>query len=275
MPKVLTPHTLTGLARMLAKHGRRAFVVSGTDFPTSTTTSRVVIQTRGIKGFSTVVRRGRKVTIATGANFGEVLRQVEGENGLLKQAISMMANPLVRNRVTVLQALDPESQYFDLATVLVTLGSKVRLQSVSGVRTMAISDFLVAAADGLNAGEFPAAIGFGTLEPKWSVGFFRVNPGGGKPSVSASVRMRLRRNVAMEPEIVVSSSTVIPVRCPAASKALSRRPLGDNNVKKAADIAAEEMLEFAEVEDDPYESSLIEVAVSRAIRRVNEVSRSV
>ena len=269
MPKAQIPQTLTGLARVLAKHGERASVVARAD-ATKTVSNRVLINVGRIRGFDNVSSRGAKVKIGAGAHFGEVLRQVKGENGLLKQAISMMANPLVRNRVTVFAALLLDSHYFDLATALVNLGATVRVQSLTGNKTIPIKEFLLAAARGLNPGEFPSSVEFTKLDPKWRVGFFRVNPGGGRPTVSASVKTRLRRNVAMDSEIIVSSSTVIPVHAPAASRALNRKPLNDKNVKMVAAIAAVELLEMAELEADAYEQSLIEVAVSRAIRRVNE-----
>ena len=62
--------------------------------------------------------------------------------------------------------------------------------------------------------------------------------------MSASVRTRLQRNVALDPEIIVSSSTVIPVHAPAASRALNRLAVNDRNVKMVAAIAARELLEI-------------------------------
>ncbi len=270
MPKAQVPQTLAGLARLLAKHGARAMLVSGMDPTMRIPTSRVVIDVRRIPGFGAVSKRRGKVSFGTGATFGKVLQQISGENGLLKQALSALANPLVRNRITVFEGLDPESPYFDLSTALVTLRAQVRLQSPSGSRMLRIEDFLLAAAEGLNRGEFPAQVEFPVLDSKDRVGFFRVNPGAGKNTVSAAIRTKLRRNIASGPEIVVSSSTIIPVRSPAAEKALARQALSDNNMKVASEAAAEEMLEIAELEDDPYERSLIEVAVSRALKRVFE-----
>ena len=270
MPKTQTPQTLPDLARVLSKFGERALVVAHGEDTSKAIANRVRVDVRNLRGFEAIQSRGRKVTIGAGAHFGGLLRQIEGENGLLKQAVSMMANPLVRNRVTVFAALFPDSHYFDLATALVSLKAEVRVQSVKGSQIMPINSFLLAAAHGLNSGEFPSSVGFAKLDPRWRVGFFRVNPGSGRPTVSASVRTRLQRNIAMDPEIVVSSSTVIPVHAPAASRALNRQTLNDRNVKMVAAVAAGELLEMAGIEEDVYEQSLIEVAVSRAIRRVNE-----
>jgi hypothetical protein len=133
-----------------------------------------------------------------------------------------------------------------------------------------MADYLLEFAGEPKPGLFPSAVEFMKLEPERRVGFFRMNSGPAKNAVSAAVLTRLRRNIAVDPKIYVSSSTVIPVYAPEASKALTRMPLGANNVKMAAQQAGQEMLELAGIENDPYESSLVEVAVSRAIRRLQE-----
>jgi carbon-monoxide dehydrogenase medium subunit len=270
MQKTQRPQTLTGLSQVLAKHGPQALIVSDVDAKFRAPPNRVLVDIAAVKNFSKVLRRGRKVTVGTGSTFGYVLSQIKGENGLLRQAISMLANPLVRNKVAVLTALDPASPYLDLATAFVALGAKVTLQSPRGTRKLNFDDFLLEAVEGLKKGEFPSHVEFQVLDEQERVGFFRINPGGGKPTVSAAVKMKLRRNLAIGPEVVVSSSTVIPIRAPQTEKALTRLLLNDNNVSSVADVAAAEMLKFAEIEEDPYEFSLIAVAVSRAIRRVNE-----
>lgn len=254
---------------MLARYGGRALVV-GDPEAARVAPNRIVIDVGNIPEFSQVRVTGRRVSLGAGARFGHVLRDIVGENGLVRQAISMMANPLVRNRVTVLEGLDPASHYFDLSTTLLALDSRVRIQSTSGSRSVSIADFLLEAAGEPKPGEFPSEVHFQRLGPDRRVGFFRVNPGPSKNTVSAAIITGLRRNVAFEPQIFVSSSTLIPVFAPLASKVMSRRLLSDNNVKMIAEQAAAEIMALTGVEKDAYESSLIEVAVSRAIRRVNE-----
>lgn len=269
MPKPQTPRTLTGLARILARHGKKAFVAPDPEAARQAT-QRVVIDAGGIDGFARVRAAGRTVSIGVGATFGQVLRDIDGENGLLKQAISMMANPLVRNRVTVLEGLNPESHYFDLSTACLALDARIQLQSTTRRRRLAMAEYLEEAAGDMKPGEFPAAVAFDKLTPEWKVGFFRINPGASKNTVSAAVRTRLRRNVAVGPRIFVSSSTLIPLFAPAASRTLAGRLLTDNNIKDAAERAAGEVMELSGGRDDAYESSLIQVAVARAIRRVTE-----
>ena len=254
---------------MRSRQSKRTVIVPDSD-AARTITNRDVVDISRIPGFSDIRVSGRKVTIASGASLGQVLDGVRGENGLLKQAITMMVNPLVRNRVTVLEALEPDSQYFDLATALLALDAIVRIQSASGTRSVPMSDYLLAAAGELNPDQFPSMVEFVRLGEDSKVGFFRVNPGPSKNTVSAAIQTRLRRNVAIEPKVYISSSTVIPLFAPLTSKALTRTLLSDSNLKRVAEQAGQEMLDLEGIEEeDPYESSLIEVAVSRAIRRLN------
>src|SRR2546425_11075617 len=109
-----------------------------------------------------------------GVNLGRFARDAVGENGLLRQAASIIANPLVRNRVTLVEALRPGSPYFDITTPLVLLEAKVRLQSAAGGRTMPIRDFLEATAEGLKKGELPTALGVSPRHPQPKVAVLRV-----------------------------------------------------------------------------------------------------
>ena len=167
MPKPQFPQTLVGLAKLLAKHGERAMLVPEIDPAMRIPASKVVIDVSRIPGFGNVSNRRGKVSFGTGATFGEVFSQISGENGLLKQALSMLANPLVRNRVTVFEGLDSESPFFDLSTALLTLRARIRLQSASASMILGIEEFLVAAAEGLNRGEFPAQVEFPVLDSNY------------------------------------------------------------------------------------------------------------
>src|SRR5262249_6452687 len=158
-------------------------------------------------------------------NLGRLCREATGENSLIRQAASLVANPLVRNRVTFAEALDPASPYFDITTPLVLLDAKVRLQSPTNKRTLSIREFLEQASRGLKKGEMPVAVEFAKLPGSSRVAFFRVSRMGGKGSVSAAARMRLSRGVVSEPELVVSSLTVIPLRSKAAEKEISGQTL--------------------------------------------------
>jgi len=270
MPAIQTPKSVPELLKLIARHGKRSVLLSGID-PASerTPAGKVAIDLTGVAPLQEIEKKRDKVTIGTGVNLGRVARDAVGENGLLRQAASIIANPLVRNRVTLVEALRPGSPYFDITTPLVLLEAKVRLQSAAGRRTMPIRDFLEATAKGLKKGELPTALEFSPLHPQQKVAFFRVASVGAKGSVSAAIRMKLIRMVCLEPEIVVSSLRLIPLRAKLSEKELAGRPANEESIKKASSVAAEEILALAK-KDNAYERSLIEIAVARTLRGIIE-----
>jgi len=92
---------------------------------------------------------------------------------------------------------------------------------------------------------------------------------GGKGTVSAAARIKLVRMVSMDPEIVVSSLTLVPLRAKLAEKEIAGRPANEDSIKRASQIAAEEILALAK-KDNAYERTLIEITVARTLRSIME-----
>jgi aerobic carbon-monoxide dehydrogenase medium subunit len=270
MTATQSPKSIAELVKLVAKHGKRAQLVSGLD-SAAPAAGKIMIDIASVGAINEVERGKDKVSIGTGINLGRLAREADGENGLLRQAASLIANPLVRNRVTFMQALDPESPYFDITTPLVLLDAKVRLQSPTGKRTMPIRDFLEDVAEGLKKGEIPVQIEFPRLPTVERVGFFRVVRMNGKGTVSAAARMTLVRNVSKNPEIVVSSLSLIPLRTKSAEKEIDGKVASEESIKRAAAIAATEIVEIGNSKN-AYERTLIEIAVGRTLRTIMEGS---
>jgi aerobic carbon-monoxide dehydrogenase medium subunit len=270
MTALQSPKTIVELTRLAAKAGKRAFFISGID-ASSVPAARMAIDVSGVPQINEVDLSKDKVVIGTGLTFGRVVRDVDGENGLLRQAASLIANPLVRNRVTLIQALDPDSLYFDITTPLVLLETKVRLQNPTGKRLMSIQDYLDAASKGLKKGEIPVQLEFPRIPRELRAGFFRVVRTSGKGSVSAAARMRLMRNVCKEPELVVSSLSLVPLRTATAEKELEGHAANEDIIQRAASAAATEILDLADSKNT-LERSFIEIAVARTLRSIMEGS---
>ena len=272
MPAIQIPKSVPDVLKLIAKHGKRSVLVSGVDATaTGAPAGKVVIDLTGVQPLNEIDLKRDKITIGTGMNLGRLVREASGANGLLRQTASIIANPLVRNKITFVEALSPESPYFDITTPLVLLEAKVKLQSPTGKRTLSIRDYLEAVTKGLKKGEIPTAIEFSTLPADARVGFFRVARMGGKGTVSAAARMRLVRTVCKEPEIVVSSLTLIPIRAKLAEKEIVDKPANEASIKKAAEIAASEILAMA-AKDNAYERTLIGITVARTLRSIMEGS---
>src|SRR5262245_1827221 len=130
MIAIQTPKSVPELLKLIVKHGKRSVFASGVD-PSGDRMppGKVVIDLTGVALLHDIDQKRDKVTIGTGINLGRMAREAVGENGLLRQAASIIANPLVWNRATFVEALNPDSPYFDITTPLVLLEAKVRLQS--------------------------------------------------------------------------------------------------------------------------------------------------
>jgi len=271
---ITSPKTLSELVKLMARHGKRAVLVSGMDpAADKIPAGKVVVDLAGIDALNEISAQKDRVLIGAGINLGRLVREATGENGLLRQAASLIANPLVRNRITLAQALDPDSPYFDITTPLVLIDSKVRLQNPTGRRTLAIREYLDVASDGLKKGELPVGVEFSKLPAGQRVGFFRVARMGGKGSVSAAARMKLVRNVSIDPEIVVSSLSLVPLRSKAAEKEIAGKPASEESIKRAAAMAADEIGGLSE-KHNTYEHTLIEITVARTLRSIMEGSIS-
>jgi carbon-monoxide dehydrogenase medium subunit len=271
MPAI-QPKSVPEVLKLIAKHGKRSLLVSGVDATADkSAVGKVVIDLTNVEPLNEIEIKKERITIGTGMNLGRLTREASGANGLIRQAASIVANPLVRNKITFVDALLPESPYFDITTPLVLLEAKVRLQNPTGKRTLSIRDYLETVTKGLKKGEIPTAVEFPGLPPEEKVGFFRVARMGGKGTVSAAARMKLVRNICVAPEIVVSSLTLVPLRARLAEKEIGNKPANEFSIKKASEIAADEILSQAE-KDDSYERTLIEITVARTLRSIMEGS---
>jgi aerobic carbon-monoxide dehydrogenase medium subunit len=272
MSAIQTPNSLPELLKLIAKHGKRSILVSGADTAaTPAPAGKVIIDLAGVEAINEIDLKRDKITIGTGMNLGRLAREGTGANGLLRQAASLIANPLVRNKITFIEALSPDSPYFDITTPLMLLDAKVKLQSPGAKRTLSIRDYLETVTKGLKKGEIATAVEFPALASDEKVGFFRVARMGGKGTVSAAARMKLIRTVCHDPEIVVSSLTLIPLRAVRAEKEIENKPANEFSIKRASVMAADEILALAE-KDNAYERTLIEITVARTLRSIMEGS---
>jgi len=272
MTAIQSPKSINDLLKLVAKHGKRATFISGPDAAADRLPAgKTVIDLAAIAPMNEIEINKDKVCIGTGIHMGRLVREGTGENGLLRQAASLIANPLVRNRVTFLEGLDLESPYFDITTPLTLLDAKVRLQTPTGKRTVHMREYLELATKGLKKAELPVMIEFSKLPPEERVGFFRVARQGGKGSVSAAARMKLVRNISKDPEIVVSSLSLVPLRTKSAEKEIEGKTASEDGIKRASVIAANEILELGNSKNT-YERSLIEIAVARTLRTIMEGS---
>ena len=106
MPAIQTPKSVPELVKLIASHGKRSVLISGVNASSDRITAgKVVIDLTGVHPLNEIDEKKHRITIGTGMNLGRFAREATGENGLLRQAASIIANPLVRNKITLVAAL--------------------------------------------------------------------------------------------------------------------------------------------------------------------------
>jgi len=262
------PKSLSDLVKLTARHGKKALLISAMDATNDRLPAgKVAIDISKVAPLQEIVTEKNRVVLGSGVLLGRLVREAVGENGLIRQAASLIANPLVRNRVSLMDALDPDSPYFDITTPLALLDCKIRLQSPGGKRTIPIMEFLDSSGKGLKKGEIPVGVEFAKLPSTHRVGFFRVARMGGKGSVSAAARMKMVKGKCLDPEIFVSGLTLIPLRSKAAEQEINGKDSSETSIKRASKLAADEIGEMAE-KHNAYEHTLIEITVARTLRSI-------
>src|SRR4029077_11410825 len=128
MSDVQAPKSVPDLLKLITKYGKKSVFVSGVDVSaTPARAGKVLIDLSKLEPLNEIDLKKDKISIGAGMNLGRLVRDVSGADGLLRQAASIIANPLVRNKISLVEALNPDSPYFDITTPLVLLEAKVKL----------------------------------------------------------------------------------------------------------------------------------------------------
>ena len=94
---------------------------------------------------------------------------------IFADAEEVIADPVVRNRGTIGGSLSHADPAADWVSALPALGAKIRLRSASGVRDLAIEDFVTGALESaLQPGEIVEAIRVPLMRPSARWGYFKV-----------------------------------------------------------------------------------------------------
>jgi CO/xanthine dehydrogenase FAD-binding subunit len=146
--ELLMPETLPEALEMLAGYAPDALPVAGgtnliPDMRGGKRRPGVVVNVAGLDELQGIRREDGHVVIGSGVTIAELLDSdlIAGHAPVLRQAASVFANPLVRNRATVGGNLGNASPAADTAPPLLVLGAKVRLASEGEARWVPLEDF--------------------------------------------------------------------------------------------------------------------------------------
>jgi carbon-monoxide dehydrogenase medium subunit len=136
----------------------------------------LIIDIAGLAELKQAERRGDELVIGACITHGDIEdgRIADVTRGAMQRVASAIAYRAVRNRGTIGGSLSHADPAADWVSALPALGAKVRLRGASGVRDLAIEDFITGALESaLQAGEIVEAVCVPLLRPSARWGYVK------------------------------------------------------------------------------------------------------
>src|SRR4029434_3236117 len=89
---VLTPKSVAELVKIVARKGKSIVWVSGVDPSDRPVAGKVVVDLQQIDALNEISTQKDRITIGTGIHLGRLSREAAGENGLIRQAASLVGS---------------------------------------------------------------------------------------------------------------------------------------------------------------------------------------
>jgi aerobic carbon-monoxide dehydrogenase medium subunit len=193
--------------------------------------------------------------------------QVRDDMGLIAAAAKQIADQQVRNRGTIGGSLANGDTAADLPAVLMALEGSVVVRSADGERVIEAADLFqgylstaIAPGEVLTEVRIPALTGYGYGYEK----FNRRSEDWAMVGVSALVKAS--DGVCEDVRIGLTHMASTPLRASAAEDALRGKPLDEENIAAAAQLAAEGTAPLGDLNSSPdYKRHLARVLTRRAL----------
>jgi|WetSurMetagenome_2_1015567.scaffolds.fasta_scaffold15731_3 CO/xanthine dehydrogenase FAD-binding subunit len=147
---LIRPNTIPDALAILAERGGDAMPIAGgtnvvVDLRSRKHQPRVLVDVARLPGLRGVQRENGHLVIGGGTTISDLLYDpmIAQHAPALREAASVFANPLIRNRATVGGNLADASPAADTAPPLLALDAEVELASLDGIRRVPLVDFLV------------------------------------------------------------------------------------------------------------------------------------
>jgi carbon-monoxide dehydrogenase medium subunit len=204
----------------------------------------LLLDLSGIGELRGIVVDGDDLVIGAATTIGELLRSPEvGERaGLLREACTMFAAPLVRNRATIGGNLLHASPAADTAPPLLALDAAVELQSSRGKRVVPLHEFFVGPCETQRkADELATAIRVPIpwSKTRWAYEKLRLRKADAISVVSVAAVALPSENGFREVRIGLGAVAPTPIRARKAEPLLKESKPTDEAVVEAARLAAE------------------------------------
>jgi len=269
------PKSLEEALELLKEHGDEAKVMGGGIGLIAFMKERLMSPAHvvDIKGLSELRRvetlQDGGLRIGAGVTIAELVEggALKKEYAVLHEALSRVADPMIRRRATLVGNLCEAIPWVDSPPALIALDATVEVVGPAGRRSVAVASFIRGPVDiDLGPGEFVTGI----LIPKGreTVGAFEKFTAGSEFSL-ASVAVALRAGGKRQSaRVVYGAVNSTPTRSPEVEEQI-RDGLTPSSIRKASDVAFEKV----ECVDDvlgsaAYRKHLVRVITTKALRRL-------
>lgn len=269
------PKSLEEVLALLKEHGDEAKVMGGGVGLIAFMKERLMSPTHVIDVKDVAELRELRRVPAKGLRIGaavSIARLLESgslaaEHKVLEEALSKVADPMIRGRATLVGNLCEAIPWVDSPPALMALDATVEVAGQGGGRILPVSSFIRGPVDiDLNPDEVVTAV---TIpDSKVVNGAFEKFTGGSEFSLASVAVAITDGGKKQSAKVVYGAVNSIPARCPEVEQAIADG-LTPGSVRKAADAASQKV----DCVDDvlasaPYRKHLVRVITTKVLQRV-------
>lgn len=288
--ELLMPQTLAEALEMLAGYAPDALPVAGgtnliPDMRAAKRRPGVLVNIAGLDELQDIWEENGHAVTGGGVTVGRLLESgvIAAGAPILREAASVFANPLVRNRATVGGNLGNASPAADMAPPLLVLDADVRLESKGESRWIPLDDFFVDVCDTVCRGvELITAVRWPVRAPKTFTRFRKLalRKSTAISVVSVAVRItfsdRLGDGVrCADAAIALGAVAPTPIRVRDAEEALRGQMLRPEVIEKTTRLACTAASCIGDVRGSAdYRGQVTDVLVRRLLQEAEEWSKN-
>lgn len=267
------PKNLEETLALLKEHGDEAKVMGGGVGLIAFMKERLmspthVIDVKGVAELKALEPTGEKgLRIGAAVSIAELLEGTTLDGfSVLKEALSKVADPMIRRRATLVGNLCEAIPWVDSPPALISLDASVEVAGPAGRRSTPVTSFIRGPVDiDLEPDEIATAVV--VPDPRGTKSAFEKFTGGSEFSL-ASVAVALSREGKRGAKVVYGAVNSTPVRCEEAEVAIADG-LTPSSVRRAAEAASEKV----ECVDDvlataAYRRHLVRVITTKVLKRM-------
>jgi carbon-monoxide dehydrogenase medium subunit len=278
----ITPRDLPEALKLLAEYKSAAAPIAGgtnliPDMRSERHQPKVVLNIEKLPELKGIMVIDQSLYIGAGVTITELLKNplIAQYAPGLKQAASVFANPLIRNRATVGGNISDASPASDTAPSLLALDARVELASIYGTRVVPITEFFTGVRKtDRKPDELVVSIQFDITDKPASMAFYKLGLRKADAISVISVGVRLESDgdhTCQKATIALGSVAPRPVRAYKAEEILKGQKLDQDLIEKASLLAVEASSPITDVRSTAsYRRRMVQVLTRRLLQQTTQ-----